>query len=267
MAAQLGVQGAEALEHAHQMGIVHRDVKPANLLVDVRGQLWITDFGLAQVLSDTKLTLTGDLVGTLRYMSPEQALARRALVDHRSDLYSLGVTCYELLTLEHAFEGRDRQELLRQIAFEEPLPPRRCNPGIPHELETIVLKAMAKNPAERYATAQELADDLRRFLEDRPIQARRPTLLQKARKWTHRHRAVVRVVQGALAVLLVGLAIGAFALWQAKNQTEQALASAASGWKQAETERDRAIREEERAQANAALSWQAADDMYTKVAH
>src|SRR5262249_41285436 len=103
--AELGVQAAEALEHAHQLGVGHRDVKPANLMVDARGNLWVTDFGLAQIQSDARLTLTGDLVGTLRYMSPEQALAKRVTVDHRTDVYSLGVTLYELLTLEPAFQG------------------------------------------------------------------------------------------------------------------------------------------------------------------
>jgi len=122
--ARLGIQAAEALDHAHQLGIVHRDIKPANLLVDVAGRLWITDFGLAQIQTDARLTMTGDLVGTLRYMSPEQALAKRVIVDHRTDIYSLGVTLYELLTLHHAFDGADRQELLRQIAFEEPRRPR-----------------------------------------------------------------------------------------------------------------------------------------------
>src|SRR5262249_20346692 len=157
---------------------VHRDVKPANLLVDGQGHLWVTDFGLAQVQTDPRLTLTGDLVGTLRYMSPEQALARPAGVNHRTDLYSLGATLYELLTLDPASAGRARPHVLRQIALEEPRPPRRVNPAVPAELETIVLKAMAKNPAERYATARELADDLRRFLEDQPIRARRPSWLE-----------------------------------------------------------------------------------------
>jgi serine/threonine protein kinase/tetratricopeptide (TPR) repeat protein len=214
-AAQLAVQAADALEHSHQLGIVHRDIKPANLLVEQsplslgdkgRGggmRLWITDFGLAHCRSQVGLTLTGEVVGTLRYMSPEQALAKRASVDHRTDVYSLGVTLYELLTLEPAFGGRDREELLRQIAFEEPRPPRRLNKGVPAELETIVLKAIEKNPAERYATAQEMADDLRRFLDDRPIHAKRPTLVQRARKWTRRHKAAARAVACVIAVLLV----------------------------------------------------------------
>jgi serine/threonine protein kinase/Flp pilus assembly protein TadD len=204
--AGLAVQAALALEHAHNLGVVHRDVKPANLLVDAPGNLWVTDFGLARVQTDARLTLTGDLVGTLRYMSPEQALARPAGVDHRADLYSLGATLYELLTLEPAFTGRDRQELLRQIAFEEPRPPRRVNRAVPAELETIVLKALAKDPAERYATAGELADDLRRFLEDKPVRARRPSWLERGRKWARRHRPAVWSAAAALLVTLAVLA-------------------------------------------------------------
>jgi WD40 repeat protein/serine/threonine protein kinase len=221
--AQLGMQAAEALEHAHQMGIVHRDIKPANLLVDARAKLWIADFGLAQIQGDTKLTMTGDLLGTLRYMSPEQALAKRGVVDHRTDLYSLGATLYELLTLAPAFDGRDRQELLRQIAFEEPRPPRRANSAIPQELETIVLKAIEKNPSERYATAQELADDLQRFLKDEPIRARRPTPWQRARKWARRHRSIVASFAVSVLVLLVlamaGLAANYRLIQDEKAQT------------------------------------------------
>jgi serine/threonine protein kinase len=208
--ARLGVQGAEALEHAHQQGVIHRDIKPANLLVDVCGNLWVTDFGLARLQSDAGLTMSGDLVGTLRYMSPEQALAQRVLVDHRTDIYSLGASLYELLTLQPAFTGSDRQELLRQIAFEEPRPPRRLNKAIPADLETIVLKALEKNPSDRYATAQALADDLRRFLEDRPIRARRPTLGQRLRKWGRRHQAAVAaaIVWLVAALSVLGGSIG-----------------------------------------------------------
>jgi serine/threonine protein kinase/Flp pilus assembly protein TadD len=213
MVARLGVQAAEALDHAHQRGIVHRDVKPGNLLLDGQGQLWVTDFGLAQFQSDTKLTLSGDLVGTLRYMSPEQALAQRVVVDHRTDVYSLGATLYELLALQPAYLGTDRQELLRQIAFEEPRALRKVNRAVPAELEVIVAKAMEKNPQERYATAQELADDLQRFLLDRPIQARRPTLGQRAVKWTRRHRLVVGSVLAALVVGMVATT------WQAVRAT------------------------------------------------
>jgi serine/threonine-protein kinase len=189
--ARLGIQAAEALEHAHGLGVVHRDIKPGNVLVDHLGNLWITDFGLAQMQGDTKLTMSGDLLGTIRYMSPEQALAKRIVVDHRTDIYSLGATLYELLTLEPVFHGQDRQEVLRQIAFEEPRPPRRLNRAMPLELATIVTKALAKNPAERYATAQELADDFARYLRDEPIKAKRPTLILRIRKWARRRQELV----------------------------------------------------------------------------
>src|SRR5262249_40352823 len=153
---QLGVQCAEALEHAHCEGIIHRDIKPANLLLASPvasapgGKLWIADFGLARVRSDAALTMSGDLLGTLRYMSPEQALAKRELIDHRTDIYALGVTLYELLTLEPAVPGFDREEVLLFLEHQEPRPPRQLNPAIPVDLETIVLKAMARAPHDRY---------------------------------------------------------------------------------------------------------------------
>jgi serine/threonine protein kinase len=222
--ARLGAEAADALDHAHGLGILHRDIKPANLLIDPQGALWITDFGLARFPSDPSVTRTGDVVGTLRYMSPEQALARRGVVDQRTDIYSLGVTLYELLTLRPAFDGRDHHELLRQIALDEPAPPRRINKAVPRDLETIVLKAMAKEPAQRYATAQELAADLTRFLEDRPIQARRPGPMERVLRWTIRHREIVGT---AAAVLVVALAVGTAAiLAQARKKNADILAQA-----------------------------------------
>src|SRR4029077_16654221 len=133
--------------------------------------------------------------------SPEQALAKRLIVDERTDIYSLGVTLYELLTLEAAFPGTDRQEVLRQIAFDDPKPPRRINKAIPPELETIVLKAMEKSPAASFDTSQELADDLRRYLEDKPIHARRPSSLARLRKWSYRHRGPVSAAVAAAGVV------------------------------------------------------------------
>jgi serine/threonine protein kinase len=203
--AHLGRTAAEALEHAHQLGVVHRDVKPANLLLDRRGELWVTDFGLALLQNTAGPTATGELVGTLRYMSPEQAGAQRGLVDHRTDVYSLGVTLYELLTLHPLFEGDDPRRLLRQIAEEEPRPPRSVDDAIPVELDLVVLKALAKDPAERYATAQELADDLQRFLGDQPVRARRPTLLDWTTKWARRHRGLVASAVGMLLLATTGL--------------------------------------------------------------
>ena len=186
-AAALGIQAAEALDHAHKFGIVHRDIKPANLLLDVQGNLWITDFGLARLQDDAGLTITGDLLGTLRYMSPEQALAKRGYLDHRTDIYSLGATLYELVTLRPAIDGQDRQEVLRKIAQDEPTPPRRLNPAIPRELETILLKAMNKEPESRYATAQELADDLRAVPGAQADQGQAADAWERAAKWSRRH--------------------------------------------------------------------------------
>jgi hypothetical protein len=202
-AARLMVQAAEALEHAHQSGVIHRDVKPANLLI-ARGQVWVTDFGLAQFHTSLALTRTGDLLGTLRYMSPEQAGGQHLPIDPRTDVYSLGATFYELLTLKPLFDGGDHRRLLRQILEEDPRPPRAVDRSIPPELETIVLKAVSKLPTERYATAQGLADDLRRFLDNRPILARRPTVVERVRKWMRRHPSVV--VASVLVLLLLSIA-------------------------------------------------------------
>src|SRR5262245_23251700 len=204
--ARLGKQAAEALDFAHRNDVLHRDIKPANLLLDDRGHLWISDFGLARIRGDSDLTASGDLIGTLRYMSPEQVLGRRGLVDHRSDIYSLGATLYELLTLAPSHEGEDRAAILRKISLEEPVVPRERDPMIPLDLEKIVLKALAKDPIERYTTAGELAEDLGRFLDDRPVLARRPSLSSRAARWARRHRPAVASAALLLALSLIGLA-------------------------------------------------------------
>jgi serine/threonine protein kinase/tetratricopeptide (TPR) repeat protein len=250
--ARLGFEAAEALDHAHQQGVLHRDVKPSNLIVDGRGHLWVTDFGLARFQGEASLTATGDLLGTLRYMSPEQALANRAVVDQRTDVYSLGATLYELLALCPAIEGTDRQELLRRIALEEPRRLCALNPAVPRDLETIVLKAMAKDPVVRYTTAQELADDLHRFRDDQPILGRRPGPLERASRWTRRHVAVVLAVVPLLAVMVLGLAVG-IVLVLAKQAEIRG--------KQVQVERSQAEARNQRDEARRAVN-----TMYTQVA-
>jgi serine/threonine protein kinase len=249
--ARLGIQAAEALEHAHQRGVLHRDIKPANLLVDDQGELWITDFGLAQVQGDASASMSGNIVGTLRYMSPEQALGHRVLLDGRTDIYSLGVTLYELLTLRPALDGKDRSEILRKIAQHEPTPVRKLNPAVPADLETIVHKAMSKEVRDRYATAQELADDLHRFLEDKPVQARRPSLLNRSSKWARRHRALVGMGVVLLAVSAAGMTVTAALLAGANALSERRRQETESSLLQADR--------------NFALARDAVDRYYTKV--
>src|SRR5262249_28810294 len=169
--ARVGVQVADALAHAASQGILHRDIKPSNLLLDDSGNVWVTDFGLAKVTSDRdQLTHTGDATGTVRYMAPERFSGQG---DLRSDVYSLGLTLYELLTLRPAFDEADRNKLVKQVLHDEPTRPRKLNRGVPRDLETVVLKAIARDPAHRYQTPALMADDLKRFLEDRPVKARR----------------------------------------------------------------------------------------------
>ncbi len=219
-AATAGAQAAHALEYAHQMGVVHRDIKPANLLLDVRGNLWVAD--LASHFQEAPgVTAPGDIVGTLRYMSPEQA-AGRPVIDQRTDVYGLGVTLYELMTRQPAVFGRDRSECLRQILEEEPTPPRRLNRAVPAELETIVLKAMAKLPDDRYGTARELADDLERFLGDQPIRARPLTVWERAAKWARRHHRLVAAVALGLAAAVVMLGVTTWRVAWAESQTQAA---------------------------------------------
>ena len=164
---------AEALQHAHQNGVTHRDIKPSNLLLSPDGRLSITDFGLARMLDQPGMTVTGEFVGTSAYMSPEQITAGRIPVDHRTDIYSLGATLYELLTLRPPFRGRRPGPIAGDGDPKEPVSPRSVNAKIPKNLETICLKCLEKDPDRRYQSAKDLADDLRRYVNRFAILAKR----------------------------------------------------------------------------------------------
>ncbi len=199
---------AAALHYAHRQGVIHRDIKPGNLILALDGRIMLGDFGLAKVADTESFTITGSLIGTWRYMSPEQALAKRMPIDHRTDIYSLGATMYELLVFQPAVQGRDEKEIITQIITKEPLRPRRIIPGVPRELETICLKTLEKAPDARYATAKELADDLRRYIDDLPIVAKRPGAPRRLIKFVKRHKApVVAACTGVLLVATAGLLV------------------------------------------------------------
>lgn len=201
--ARIGRQAAQGLAHAHARGVLHRDIKPSNLLLDTEGVVWITDFGLAKA-DDDGLTATGDILGTLRYMAPERF---RGQDDPRADIYALGMTLYELLTLRPAHESADRIKLIEQVKTQEPPRPRSIDGRIPRDLETIVLKAIDKAPEGRYASANAMAEDLRRFLADETILARRATATERYWRWARRN-PVSAVLCGALTAILVMATIG-----------------------------------------------------------
>jgi eukaryotic-like serine/threonine-protein kinase len=212
--ARLGVQVAEALAYAHAQGVIHRDIKPSNLLLDERDTVWITDFGLAYDASDThSLTSTGDFLGTLRYVAPERFSERG---DERADIYGLGVTLYELISGRPAYADGDHAVLIHQILNQEPVPPRQVDRRIARDLETIVLKAMARDPEQRYATAEALAEDLRRFLADRTILARRVGAWERLRRWARRNKVVAGLLAALVAVFLAGF-VGVTVQWRRAN--------------------------------------------------
>jgi tetratricopeptide (TPR) repeat protein len=190
---------ADALAHAHSQGILHRDIKPSNLLVDERGTAWVTDFGVAKLVEEANLTQSGDLVGTLRYMPPERFAG---VSDERGDIYGLGITLYELLARRPAFPETSPHHLIQLITQTEPAPLRKLGAEIPRDLETIVLKASSRDPGRRYASASDLADDLRRFLEDRPILARRITPLELSARWARKNPVTATALSAAFLLMI-----------------------------------------------------------------
>jgi len=211
---------ARAVQHAHERGIIHRDLKPANVLVGKDGVLKVTDFGLAKKVDQAGQTVSGTLIGSPEYMSPEQAAGRVREIGPRADVYALGVILYELLTGRPPFKGATLVETLDQVRGQEPVPPQRLGPRLPRDLDTICLKCLGKLPRDRYATAGQLAGDLQLFLEDKPITARPVGPLARAGRWARRNPVVAGLGAGVVALLVVTVVIASVAAFQFRAKAE-----------------------------------------------
>lgn len=234
--AEIGVQVARALDYAHRHGVWHRDIKPSNLLIDDDGIVWMVDFGLARLAEDSELTQTGDLLGTLRYMAPEQLSGQ---FDERSDLCSLGLTLFELLAFRPAHEAALRTQLLQQVTDARPRSPRVINPDVPRDLDTIVLKATSHDPAHRYQTAGKLAEDLQRFIDGFPIKARRAGPVEQLLRWRRRNPALAAT---SLATSILLLAVAVISTWGFLATREAN--------RQLNEEQENVVAEQERAEEN-----------------
>ncbi len=202
---------ADALQHAHKSKVIHRDVKPSNILLKPDGAPKVSDFGLAKVEGALALSSTGDFAGTPYYMSPEQAMARRMGIDHRTDIYSTGATLYEMLSLERPFKGKTSHEVFQKIMLQEPVDPRKLNPRVPRDLSVICLKAMEKNPDHRYQTMKEFAADLNRFLSGDVIQAKLSGPGTRLLKWVKRNHKLTTTM--SITMLIVVMVVGLFAFY------------------------------------------------------
>ncbi|MCR9292609.1 MAG: WD40 repeat domain-containing serine/threonine-protein kinase [bacterium] len=218
-AAEIARDVADALHWAHEQGVLHRDIKPSNLILDRQGSIWVSDFGLAKVADSWDLTSTGDVLGTLRYMAPENLSGH---ADRRSDVYSLGLTLYELLALRPAFDESDRGRLVRMVLNEHPMRLRTIDPSIPADLETIVCKAIEREPSARYATARQMRDDLTRFLEDRPVLAKRSSAARRCWRWV-RKNPTVSCLWSATFLALCVLAYAQLHIAQQRDRLSAAL--------------------------------------------
>jgi hypothetical protein len=247
---ELVAKVADALEVAHGEGVIHRDLKPANILLDADGSPKVGDFGLARVVSEHSLSQTGDFAGTYYYMSPEQVAAKRMGIDHRTDVFSLGVVLYELLTLVRPFEGDTTHQIAKKILLDDPPDPRVLRSRVPIDLAVICGKSLEKSPDARYSTMAELAADLRRYLAHEPILARPPTMVQRAAKWVRRHPTASGVAGVATAAM-----VAIFLLWlraeeekqnaqDAEGVAEAALVTAAQQRDEAKIEQNRALKAE-----------------------
>ncbi|MBI4612424.1 MAG: serine/threonine protein kinase [Planctomycetes bacterium] len=263
--ARIGRELASALAYAHSQGILHRDMKPSNVLLDADGTAWITDFGLAKLPDSHDLTRPGVLLGTLRYLPPEQF---RGVSDERSDIYGLGLILYELATLRPAFDAASQNALLLAVSREAPPPPRSIDSTIPRDLETILVKATAREPERRYPSASELAADLQRFLEGRPVLARRMGAALRLWRWCRRNRAVALLL-GAVFSLAILVAVVASAGYvetsRALERESGERARATRERERAEGERERAEAERSRAEANLRLALAAFDEIFAQV--
>jgi eukaryotic-like serine/threonine-protein kinase len=220
--AKIGERVADALHHAHQEGVIHRDIKPSNLLIDQQGKIWVTDFGLARLQKGDDATKSGAIVGTMRYMSPEQACGNTHWVDHRTDIYALGVTLYEMLTGRCPFDSDDRTLFLSELERGQPTWPSRIVDRVPRDLETILLKAMAVLPQDRYATAADMAKDFKCFLAGEVISAKRPNIVDRISKWARRNRQWVTLGVITWGLFTVALMASGLALLRAERQTRLA---------------------------------------------
>lgn len=234
-----GATIADALHAAHEAGVVHRDVKPSNLMLDHASKIWITDFGLARCQTELSLTRSGDVIGTMRYMSPEQARGQNSLIDGRADVYSLAATLYEMLTLRPAHDGDGAASILKKIDEQEVQPIRRICPELPRDLETVISKAMSKSREGRYNTAEEFSADLNRVLHGEPTQARPATIADRIGRFASKHRSVVFTGAMIVALGFIGLAVYNANLAVAKQSSDASAARATRGEKLARDAVDR----------------------------